>query len=223
MPPFAPFANFEENDACAGTNEILLNLLFNDGLTEFELVNLPYARILHSLKTGTLDIGFIFKNSSLKGEVDFIGPVSKSKVIVIVQPEITIKHYNDLASIGNIAVIRNANFEQKFDQDTQLKKVAVESYRQGLSMFKYKRVNAIVGSVTGLEYAIYQQNMPADLLSNALDLGEKEWWLNVSHKSKNQYVKKQLVTKISDIFQEDLIHQLYLTQMKECVDYQIIK
>jgi polar amino acid transport system substrate-binding protein len=41
-------------------------------------------------------------------------------------------------------------------------------------MLKMTRVDGVVGSKIGLEYALRQQNMDLSLISNAFELGTKE-------------------------------------------------
>ena len=69
MPSFTPSAKFNETKLCAGTGEMLLNSLFEGLNTLFKLANLPYAHILHSLKTGDLDIDFSLKIPVFKSKV----------------------------------------------------------------------------------------------------------------------------------------------------------
>jgi polar amino acid transport system substrate-binding protein len=217
MPSFSPFASFDENIKCEGTISKLLKMIFLRADIKLNLVNYPYARILHSLNSGALDTALIFKNTSIVQNVKYLGPVSKSRVIVLTSADITINSYADLPALNAIAVIRNAHFDKRFDQDDTIKKVNVDSYEQGIKMLKYGRVDAIVGSLVGLKYSLKQENMEQKRLDTAFILGEKEWWLHISKKS--PYLKNigEIEQAIKYLYKDDLVYQLYKTQLNACV------
>ena len=182
-----------------------------------ELVSYPYARILHNLKSATLDLALIFKNSSISNDIDYIGPVSYSKIVVASQNNISVKSYADLKNLKNIAVIRNAEFNSDFDNDKSLHKVSVDSYQQAIRMLKHKRVDAVIGSLVGIDYALQQQNMSKNILQNALYISKKEWGLHISKSSQFQSLLPALKKAVQQTYQEDLIYQLYQQQLKTCL------
>ena len=217
VPPFAPFAFFNENTKCEGASIAILNKLANETGLKFGHVKYPYARILSSLKNGQLDLALIFKNDSLKNNVHYIGPVSQSKVVVLTRTKNLISAYEDLAKLKHIAVIRKAHFEARFDKDSQLNKVPVESYLQALQMFKLNRVEAVVGSVSGLEYAMQELKMNVSLVKSAYQLGHKEWWLHLSKKSAKSGIITKLTRAVEKTYKADLIYQVYKQQINHCL------
>ncbi len=218
VPSFAPFNSFVENSRCAGASVMAVQKITENLNVELEFVAYPYARILHSLKTAQLDLALIFKNSSIKNDADYIGPVSYSKIVVVSQTDNIVNSYDDLYRLSNIAVIRNAQFEKNFDQDKKLNKAHVDSYQQAVSMLKHGRVDAVIGSLIGIEYALHQQSMSNDVLSKAFHLGTKEWGLHLSKKSKYIKLKPLLVKAVKQNYQENFIHQLYQQQIKNCIE-----
>jgi polar amino acid transport system substrate-binding protein len=217
MPSFSPFASFDENIKCEGTISKLLKMIFLHAGIEFNLINYPYARILHSLNAGILDSALIFKNTSIAQNVEYLGPVSKSKVIILSSTGITVSSYADLSELKAIAVIRNAHFDKRFDHDNTIKKVNVDSYKQAINMLKVGHIDAIVGSLVGLEYALKQAGMEQKQLNTAFTLGEKEWWLHISKKSPYLKNKTEIKQAIKYFYKEDLIYQLYKTQLDSCL------
>jgi len=215
-PPFAPFSFFIESDQCKGaTAEILDNIAYLAGL-KTQHVRFPYARILRSLVDGKVDMALVFKNSSVKDHVHYIGPVSKSRIVVLTHLNNPITQYEDLANLKSIAVIRKANFEKKFDNDTQLQKHPVESYIQGLQMFNIERADAVVGSLSGLEYSLKQLNMKPELLNNAFILGYKEWWLHLSNKSPSFNQRTKIEDAVKALYTPRLSYDTYKQQIKKC-------
>ena len=214
-PSFAPFYFPNESNFCQGVAVQVFDDIAAQLNLPYEFVSYPYARILHSLKNKQLDIALMFKNSDLLNYVDYIGPVSKSKVVVLTHNQQLITQYADLSKLNTIAVIRKANFEDKFDNDSSLNKVAVESYAQAIMMFNLGRVDAVVGSVIGLDYQLRAQQLDVAMLNNAYVLGEKEWWLHV-RKNLTATLKEQLYSSVKSNYQTDLIYKAYLQYIAQC-------
>ncbi|WP_085297575.1 substrate-binding periplasmic protein [Cognaticolwellia mytili] len=217
VPSFAPFNAFVENSGCSGASVMAVQKTIENLNVELKFVNYPYARILYSLKTAELDLALIFKNTAIEDDADYIGPLSYSKIVVVSHIDNTIDNYDDLYTLKNIAVIRNAQFEETFDQDRKLNKANVDSYQQAVKMLKHGRVDAVIGSLIGIEYALHQQNMNNDIISKAFHLGSKEWGLHLSKKSKHIKLKPSLIKAVKKNYQEDLIHQLYEQQIQNCI------
>ncbi len=216
VPSFAPFYFVSDKQQCQGIAVEILKKITEQTIDSVQLLNYPYARIIRSLESGQLDLALIFKNSSISDSVYYIGPVSQSKVIVLTHQSKPIKHYSELSKLSAIAVIRNAQFENKFDNDDTLTKVAVESYQQAIKMFKLGRVDAVVGSLVGLDYELRAQKLSVDMLGQAFVLGKKEWWLHLSKKSAYQHLLPTLTLAAKNAYQADLIYQSYLNYIKNC-------
>ena len=215
VPSFPPFYFVDAKNICKGVAVDVLAKLTAEALIELSVVTYPYPRILHTLKTGQLDAALIFKNTAIADNVDYLGPVSKSQVIILTTPKYKITRYQDLAQLTAIAVIRHASFENRFDKDLHLNKFEIANYEQGLQMLKLGRVDAIIGSLVGLEYASNKLNIPFNK-QHAFLLGEKEWWLHLSKKSPFQQFKPQLNKAIKNIYQHDLIHKTYQQYISSC-------
>tara|TARA_R110001583_G_scaffold3609_4_gene22569 strand:+ start:2739 stop:3449 length:711 start_codon:yes stop_codon:yes gene_type:complete len=217
VPPFAPFDSFSESAECAGAGVLAVQKVFNNLALELELVDYPYARIFSALRSGDLDLALIFKNSTLVNDVEYIGPLSLSEVVVITQKNIRIQRYADLYELENIAVLRKIQINQRFDQDHGLNKVSVGSLEQGVQMLKYNRVSAVIGSRIGLEYALRQQGMDISLMDSALHLGTKEWGLHLTKESSFISLLPLLTKAVQDTYKKDLMYRLYHHQIKHCL------
>ena len=214
VPSFTPFYFGKDDGQCMG---VVVNVLQKvAGNLPFKLLPLPYARILHSLEVGQVDIALIFKNDAIADSVEYIGPVSKSKVIVLTSLNTPISEYTQLSTLTAIAVIRHAQFEGNFDQDGSLNKVYVESYHQAIKMFETGRVDAVVGSLIGLDYELRSNDLDVTMLDKAFPLGEKEWWLHISNQLSDPNVLSQLTSSVKKSYQPDLILQAYRQHIKNC-------
>jgi polar amino acid transport system substrate-binding protein len=218
VPSFPPFYfdNVENKAQCQGVAVSILQHLGKKLSVEIDIIPYPYARILHNLTMAKIDMALLFKNPSIAQSVDYIGPVSKSKVVILTSAEKPIAQYSDLQKLRAIAVIRNASFESKFDQDETLNKFSVDSYTKALKMFNLGRVDGIVGSIVGLEYASTQVHVKIDKLS-VFQLGDKEWWLHFAKKSSFSSLKPQLKKAVEQFYQDDLVAKIYQDYIDQCL------
>jgi len=216
VPPFTPFNGFNDQPQCKGVGVLAIEKVMSDLNMPLKVASFPYARILNSLKTGELDLALLFKNNTVTENVEYIGPLSMAKIFILTQPNNTIRQYKDLYQLSSIAVIRSAQFNQKFDQDKRLNKVSVSSYNQAIRLLKLNRIDAVVGSEIGLEYALYQEKMEENIMANAFYLGAKELGLHLAKKSSFISMKALLEEAVKEAYQDNLIEQLYRQQMRHC-------
>jgi polar amino acid transport system substrate-binding protein len=216
VPSFAPFYFVTDKKKCLGVAANVLKQITDQISLPVEIKSFPYARIIRSLDAGALDLALIFKNNTLADSVEYIGPVSQSKVLIVTALDTPIRKYSDLKNLTAIAVIRNAQFEERFDNDGSLKKVSVESYQQGINMFNLGRVDGVIGSLVGLDYELRVQHLNVKMLDNAFQLGKKEWWLHLSNKTSTPLMLSELSLAVTNIYQPSLIYQTYLKHIKDC-------
>lgn len=226
VPPFPPFAYFDETGKCIGSVEILIQKITQLSGVEFRLKDYPYARILNKLHYGHLSTALIFKNTQLLinnalfDKIVYLGPLSYSKILLITKDQDTIKEYSDIKKLKAIAVIRKASFNPQFDTDRTIQKVYVESYKQGLQMFISGRADAVIGSDIGLAHNMQKLQIPNDLLDSAYQLDQKEWGLHVVKKHLSKTQLKKLNQAIGKLYRHDLIYTLYsehFSQQRECI------
>lgn len=217
VPPFSPFNSFAERADCTGASVLAVQEITKALNIKSKLAYYPYARIFNSLKIGELDLALTFKNSTNANDIEYIGPLSLSEIIVITKNNMPLRHYADLHQLKRIAVIRRAQVNEQFDQDNTLNKFNVNNYSQAVAMLKLNRVDAVIGSKVGIEYALRQQGMDSTLTANALKLGTQEWGLHVSKKSPLMARLPTLRAAVKNAYQADLIYQLYQQQIKHCL------
>ncbi len=218
LPAFPPFAHSASAPHKQGAVVKYYSLLQAQTGIVMDIVRMPYARMQRALKTGELDMAIFFKNINLHGHVDYIGPVSLSKVAVICKRGIQIGSYEQLLDLSSIAVIRGASFGEKFDQDIRLKKYLVNDYLQGVAMLAKGRVDAVVGSISGLEYNAQLLNKTLSKWSNKFVLQDKEWWVHFSKQSKHRAQQKQITKAVKQLFKPYLIYELYRSEHESSVN-----
>ncbi|WP_339768110.1 transporter substrate-binding domain-containing protein [uncultured Paraglaciecola sp.] len=209
VPGFAPFAYVNNKNELTGSVVRYLDLLSVKTGIKFDIVLWPYARVISGVQRGTLDGAVIFRNAQLNDYVTFIGPISKSRVIVLPQMGRNLSTYNQLLLLNHIAVIRGASFSRTFDEDTQLRKLQVSDYAQGLNLLRLNRVNAVVGSLQGIEYNLIALGENIQDFGTPLVLAENSNWFHFSKKSLHQNVIPDLTKAIEALYQPDLLYKLY--------------
>ena len=88
---------------------------------------------------------------------------------------------------------------------------------QGLSMLKLGRVNAVVGSLSGIEYTSSAMGVDMDDWGRPFLLSDKEWWLHFSKRSKYRASETQLKKAVQALYQTYLIYDLYDGSSKNVV------
>ena len=76
-------------------------------------------------------------------------------------------------------------------------------------MLKLGRVDAVIGSLSGLEYTSLTAGFDKEILGEAFLLKDKEWWLHFSKQSKHKNLQPRLAQAIIDLYQPYLIYKLY--------------
>tara|TARA_R110002167_G_C12686270_1_gene651956 strand:+ start:540 stop:1313 length:774 start_codon:yes stop_codon:yes gene_type:complete len=209
LPAFPPFALDESDETGVGSVVRYYQLLSEKTGLDIQVVRMPYARMLKSLKNGRLDVAIIFRNADLVNYVSYTELVSYSKVAIVPQKYELIEEYEQLILLNEIAVIRGASFGSRFDSDQRLRKYFVNDYLQGMSMLKLGRVKAVVGSLAGIEYTSSVLGVEMENWGRPFLLPDKEWWLHFSKKSKHRSVEPLLKEAIQALYQTYLIYDLY--------------
>jgi len=209
LPAFPPFAFDESDETHLGSVVRYYQLLADETGLDIQVVRMPYARMVKSLRQGSLDIAIIFRNADLANSVNYTGRVSYARVAIVPQKNRLIEEYEQLLLLSGIAVIRGASFGPRFDYDQNLRKYFVNDYKQGMSMLKLGRVNAVVGSLAGIEYTSSAIGVDMDNWGRPFLLPDKEWWLHFSKRSKHRIAESQLKKAVQALYQTYLIYDLY--------------
>ena len=202
------FQSFDNNITGRGRYLELYKILSRELNIPIEVKPYPYARTLEYLKTGELDLAILFKNPGLNGYVDYVGKLALSQVLVISQKGLPIKSYEDLYKLKRIAVIRKASYEARFDKDQNLNKVEVENYQQEILLLQSHRVEAIVGSELGLQFAIDQIGADPREWEDPFILGYKEVWVHFSNRSDQKAIIPALRKAVDRLFRTNALFEL---------------
>ncbi|ARU56238.1 family 3 extracellular solute-binding protein [Oleiphilus messinensis] len=208
LPAFPPFA-YPDEATERGVVVDIYKMLEKELKVKIDIKYYPYPRVVRSMRNGDLDVAIIFKNDTLSSDVTYVGEVSKSKVVIIPRKGVSVDCYEDLYKLNDIAVVRRANYEPRFDSDSKLNKVPVLDYVLGMRMMMANRMDAIIGSQSGLQETIHTIGSDWTALGEPFLLSEKEWWVHLSRKSPHQELAPIIKKKLEAIYKKDLVWELY--------------
>ena len=211
VPPFPPFTYSQAPEHCTGLISDALKIISARTHIDFNNISLPYARIVKNLLSNKLDSALVFKNPTLikSQKISYLGPLLYSKVIIYTKRDKRLNRYQDLYKLRNIAVIRKASFEPRFDKDPNMNKTYVENYAQGLKMMAARRADAIIGSQVGIEHGMKMLDLEIDQF-NSFHLNDKEWGLHYQSSLFNAEQQKQLQLLTDKRLDPYLLYMLYL-------------
>lgn len=218
IPSFPPFYFAPHSIEAREFNRKGIAALYVDNLAKqvnfpIHIIHIPYARITSSLEKGEIDGAIMFKNKEVKHAAQYIGPISSSKVVIFPQKNTPIKTYQDLYALKSIAVVRGANFDNRFDNDEHLDKYFVRDYTQGVKMFKRKRAGAIIGALEGLDYSFRKADLFETDYGEPVYLSDKEVWLHVSNTSSYAQQAAKLSNAINRLHEPYLFYSLYMSEL----------
>jgi ABC-type amino acid transport substrate-binding protein len=117
----------------------------------------PLARLLNDIKVGKLDLMIMIPSEEIKQQFG-VAEIMPSNTVVLTQAGSAIAQFADLKG-KTVAVLRGANYDQRFASDDDIKKYEVDSYAIGLRMTKGGRVDGMIGPDFGLYYQILLEGM----------------------------------------------------------------
>ncbi|MGK0290718.1 MAG: polar amino acid transport system substrate-binding protein [bacterium] len=82
-------------------------------------------------------------------------------------------------------------------------------------MLSRGRVDAAVGSESGIIYALNNSGIKEQKWKKSYILGSKEWWVHLSNKSKDSNLIPALKKAVKKLYKPNLIYKLYQKQLSK--------
>jgi len=130
-----------------GTHISALEVLADVLKKQIKFIKSPnFARCVAFLKQGKVDVIAGLNPSSERDEFSFYTPFKAADDLRVISKEgITIKSYDDFHG-KIIGISRGASYFPRFDNDNELKKIAIQSDRIGFSLLLKDRIDLIMVS-----------------------------------------------------------------------------
>lgn len=139
----------------------------------------PYARTIFDLKNGTADFVLRFSNDQLPEIAIPVGSVISMPTIIIFPAGSSYKTLNDFHG-KTVALLRGGKFDERFDNDSGIKKYEANDYGQMLKMLTAGRIDGAIGTNVGLYFSAQELGIKPETLAAPLVLNKKDFLLHFS-------------------------------------------
>jgi polar amino acid transport system substrate-binding protein len=145
---------------------------------ELELVRCSWARCLHLMRSGDVDLlSSVWKRPEREEYLRYFdSPFLDHLPITFYVKKgspLTIDTYEDLYHIKSIGVLRKASYFERFDLDDTLKKQEVSSQDQLFPMLLADRIEAIAGYVPTVNYRLVTEGYRGQIERTRYEFAEK--------------------------------------------------
>lgn len=140
-----------------------------------------YGRMWREVKAGETDLVFAIRSPERDAYVRYAGHLFDFSAIVIARPGTPLTTYDDLRPL-RIGVLSDIHLHQRFDSDTQLRKVEVRDYETMVDMLLAGRLDAVAGNSVSLTYLLHKRRQPLTAWPRMV-LQKLEVWAQVSLRS----------------------------------------
>jgi len=159
----------------------------------------PFKRALYSMEQGSADI-MVGPNKTAEREVYMVytgATVGRASKAFYVHPDsLPIKRYEDMKG-KRVVVHRGKLYFNKFDMDTSLKKVVVDSYVQAINIVSKKRADVVIIPELEGDYLLKEHAM--DLKKSPLIIEGNQSYIAISKKSPAIGLQKKIEEAMAQI------------------------
>jgi ABC-type amino acid transport substrate-binding protein len=170
-----PYGLERADKTVSGSNHDIGELIAAKVGLSFEFRLEPLARLINDIKVGKLDLMIMIPSEETKQQFG-LAEIMPSNTVVLTRAGSAIAQYADLKG-KTVAVLRGANYDQRFSSDDDIKKYEVDSYAIGLRMTKGGRVDGMIGPDFGLYYQIMLEGMKRGEFGTPLILNTRTLYL----------------------------------------------
>ncbi|WP_169726067.1 transporter substrate-binding domain-containing protein [Aestuariibacter salexigens] len=155
---FPPWMIAEENRAPYGIDIDVAYLLADELNAKLEFLLCPFARCIRMMETGEADLYIsMFKSAERDAFIHFIEPptftTSPQAFYLNAATQEDIAAYDDLSGLI-VGLLRESQYFERFDNDTNLKKVPVVNYERLIDMLLKNRIDTFIGTEVVVDYLI---------------------------------------------------------------------
>jgi len=172
-----------------------------------EHIILPYARIMHEMKSGKPVLTIMYKYDELTPHVDYIHPLPTLKNVVIG------KKNTDLSSIEklnnkSLAYLRGAKFSEEIDSNPKITIYPVANFEVALTMLSRGRVDGVIGPMQPIMTSAKKLDLSEVFLGTPLVVSNRTPWLQITKNSLSDDDVKKLNDKFKIIIESGLYEEI---------------
>lgn len=154
----SPYGFFDEDNVPHGNLYDISLAILKHGDFQGEAIILPLKRLTQNiLVEKKLDCSVFGKVSFVQENYEIIEPVGIDVSFgILPRNGVVIDSYDDLKKLA-IGVPLGVKMGGGFDKDNFLNKFPAQNYESGMLMLKHKRLDAIAGVISSLQYSGYKK------------------------------------------------------------------
>ncbi|MEH6633667.1 MAG: transporter substrate-binding domain-containing protein [Halopseudomonas aestusnigri] len=203
LPPWG----MEEPGQAKGIIPDVLSLLEQETGHEITVTMQPYKQMIIDLKSGDSDFSIFFRSASSEAIADQVAMLIVLDTVVINPKGADLASYSDLSG-KTIAVPKGVFLEKRFDEDTSLKKLVLDNYREVAQAVKDGRADLAAGPMITLRKEFNNLGIDKDSLGNPLVLQAKEVWLQFSKNSSKKSLHREFQEALELLVESGLIFSI---------------
>lgn len=179
-----PFGGIDNNGNISGIiPEIIEEIQKETGL-DIDIKVVPYKRMFQELATGKADFSIFFRTHESEKIALPKAKVYTLKNVVVGKSQLTLTAYTDLSN-HTIALPNGTFYNEKFDNDANLKKIFVPGFSNAVNLLLMGRVDLVAGPEISIAYHLKKNASANETLGRPYVLSHTSAWFQVSAKSKN--------------------------------------
>jgi polar amino acid transport system substrate-binding protein len=209
VPPFGMVVDGKN----AGIYYDLANRLAEAAGLTYENKLIPVPRFEIELEEGTTDFLFSFPNETLNKVAINVTGIYTHEIIVLGKKGVTFNSLQDLHG-KQVAELIGSVMSEAVEADKAIRIVGIRTYVQGVKMLLAGHVDAILGTKTGLYYAIQQMGNSLAEFGEPLVLQTNQVDVFFSKKTANEEVIAALKSAAERLIQENVIQQIDANYIK---------
>ena len=174
-----PFGFYTENGKETGLLYDISNLIAEKAGFSYKNRIVPLARLLKELEHGSADFGIFLYSEKNNRIVIPVLPLFPLKNVVISAKGVKFESLESLHG-KSVAKVREAVYDEAFEEDTLIKKYDVNNYEDGIRMLLKNRMDGMIGPEMGLFFAAKKAGYSLEDFDEPLLLNTKDAWLQFS-------------------------------------------
>jgi len=205
--PGAPWGFIGDNGKVTGMMYEIGNRIAEEAGFNYTNLVVPYARTAIDVESGRADFVLRFPNDQL---MRVALPVAKivTMPIAVLGPSGTQYHSLSELSGQRIGYIRTSKLVEQFDSNTTMYKYEVNDYEQMAKMLAAGRLDAGIGSISGLYYGTYMAGVRPEQLGVPLIVGYNDFVLFFSRKTARPETITALKNAVKKLTASGETHQI---------------
>ncbi len=153
---------------------------------QHKLKLLPYARVIHSIYVGDVDMAGLFDARIDHSKLIKIAPITDTRVIIIGRaPAPAISDISELNGL-TVGHMRGSKYGAVFDDADQLSKIPINTMSQALAMLKRGRIDAMAGVDQTFFWAMKQMQFSPSEFSELITISRPTVSLYMSQHSRHK-------------------------------------